>query len=145
RPHRGSQPLRPLTFLRRQPGLLGLLRLRLGLRRLPLPARGFPFLTAFEHDFPRPPPSRRSVPRIGPPPARKWPASAAGGPVDLLPDDVRVTGVPGGLAGHVGQHPAQRVPVAVDRDDEARFWVAGGPDGAVAVLYRGPVIQEDVG
>ena len=137
-PPPGKPATAPADVLRRPPGLLGLLRLRLGLRCLPLPPRGFPFLAAFEHAIPRSPPSRRSVREYGPPPARKWPASAAGGAVDLFPDDVRVTGVPGGLAGHVGQHRAQCVPVALDRDDEARLGVAGGQDGAVAVLLWRP-------
>lgn len=60
--------------------------------------------------------------------------SATGSAVELLPEDVRVSGVPRGLARHVGHDPPERVPVAVDRDGETRFRVAGGTDRAVAVL-----------
>jgi len=45
-----------------------------------------------------------------------------------------VPGVPGSLAGHMGQNPPQGVPVAVDRDGEAGVRVADGPDRTVAVL-----------
>ena len=71
--------------------------------------------------------------------------SATGSAVELFPEDVRVSGVPGGLARHVGHDPPERVPVAVDRDDEARFRVAGGTDRAVAVLDRRPVVPQHVG
>ena len=38
------------------------------------------------------------------------------GAVELFPEDVGMPGVPGGLAGHVGDDPPQRMPVAVGRD-----------------------------
>ena len=53
--------------------------------------------------------------------------------------------MPGGLAGHVGHDPPQRVPVAVDRDGEARVRVADGTDRAVAVLDRRPVAPQHIG
>jgi hypothetical protein len=60
---------------------------------------------------------------------RRTPGSATSSAVELFPEDVRVSGVPGGR--HVGHDPPERVPVAVDRDDEARFWVADDTDRAV--------------
>jgi hypothetical protein len=56
-----------------------------------------------------------------------------------------VSGVPRGLARHVGHDPPKRVPVAVDRDDETRFRVADGTDRAVAVLDCRPVVPQHVG
>ena len=56
-----------------------------------------------------------------------------------------MSGMPGGLARHVGHDPPERVPVAVDRDDEARFWVADVTDRAVAVLDCRPVVPQHVG
>ena len=53
--------------------------------------------------------------------------------------------MPGGLAGHVGDDPPQRVPLAVDRDGETRFWVAGGADRPVAVLDGRLVTGQHVG
>jgi len=50
----------------------------------------------------------------------------------LFPQDVGVSGVPGGLAGHVSDDPPQRVPVAVHRDGETRLRVASGADRPVA-------------
>ncbi len=49
------------------------------------------------------------------PAARRGRRSAAGGAVELFAEDVRVSGVPGGLARHVGHDPPERVPVTVDR------------------------------
>ena len=45
-----------------------------------------------------------------------------------------MSGVPRGLARHVGHDPPERVPVAVDRNGETCFWVAHGADRAIAVL-----------
>ena len=70
--------------------------------------------------------------------------SATGSAAELFPEDVHVSGVPGGLARHVGHDPPERVPVAVDRDDEARFWVADVTDRMVAVLDCRPVVPQHV-
>src|SRR5438034_3459036 len=78
-------------------------------------------------------------------PGRLTPGSAARSAVELLPEDVRVSGVPRGLARHVGHDPPERVPVAVDRDDETRFRIADGTDRAVAVLDCCPVVPQHVG
>src|SRR5215472_7578624 len=71
-------------------------------------------------------------------------ASATGGAVKLLPEDVRVSGVPRGLARHVGHDPPERMPVAVDRDRETRFRISGGTDRAVAVGDCRPIVGEHV-
>ena len=56
-----------------------------------------------------------------------------------------MSGVPRGLARHVGHDPPERVPVAVDRDNETRLRVADGTDRAVAVLDCRPVVGQHVG
>jgi hypothetical protein len=56
-----------------------------------------------------------------------------------------VSGVPRGLARHVGYDPPERMAVAVDRDGETRFGVAGGTDRVVAVLDCRPVVPQHVG
>jgi hypothetical protein len=66
--------------------------------------------------------------------------SATGGAVELFPEDVRVSGVPCGLARHVGHDPPERVPVPVHRDDEARFRIADITDRTVAVLDGRPTV-----
>src|SRR5215211_346846 len=77
-------------------------------------------------------------------PGRLTLGSATGSAVELFPEDVRVSGVPGGLARHVGHNPPECMPVAVDRDDDARFRVADVPDRSVAVLNGRPVVPQHV-
>jgi hypothetical protein len=55
-----------------------------------------------------------------------------------------VSGVPGRLAGHVRQHPSQRVPVALDWHSETRVRIAGSTDGAVAGFDRRAVVRQHV-
>jgi len=74
-----------------------------------------------------------------------WSVSATGGPVELFPQDVCVPGMPGRLARHVGHDPAERVPVALDRDGQTRFWIADVTDRAIALLDRLLVVQQHVG
>jgi len=74
-----------------------------------------------------------------------WSASATGGAVELFPQDVCVPGMPGGLARHMGHDPAERVPVALDRDGDTCFWIAQVMDRAIALRDRLLVILHHVG
>jgi hypothetical protein len=57
----------------------------------------------------------------------------AGYAVDLLAEDVGVTGVAGRLASHMGQQPPQRQPLAADASSQQRLRVTGRDDRRVAL------------
>src|SRR5207244_4256161 len=59
--------------------------------------------------------------------------SLTGQAVDHLPDQVEVTGVPGGLLDHVREHPANVVPAA-----------AAGPDHHVVEVMLGEVAPAEI-
>src|SRR5262245_52303268 len=71
--------------------------------------------------------------------------SAAGGAVELFPEDVRMSGVPGGLACHMGHNPPERVALALDRNGDVRFRVADRSDGAIALGHSLLVVPQHIG
>ena len=69
---------------------------------------------------------------------------APGRPIDLFPQYVGMAGMPGSLAGHVGNNPPNRVERALNRYRDRRSEVTGRADRGVAGRDHRVIVSQDL-